>query len=117
MSANDTLPPPYTTRQLRRYTRYPKLYAERRYPHPSHSSNQPNQPFPLMKIPIELRYMIYACALTLPSPIELWPETDSPIASHQIVTANRNMQYLKVKMRRCGVNLNLLRRPSGASAG
>jgi len=53
--------------------------------------------------------MIYAFALTLPFPIELWPETDRPIASRQITTANRNMQYLKVKMRRRGVNLNLLR--------
>ena len=106
MSANNTLPSPYTTRQLRRYTRYPKLYAERRYPHPSRPTSQP---FRLMDLPVELRCIIYASALTLPFPIELWPETDNPIASHQIVTTNRNMQYLKFKMRHLGVNLNLLR--------
>ncbi|KAI4660134.1 uncharacterized protein J4E79_005939 [Alternaria viburni] len=117
MSAKNTLPPPYTTCQLRRYTRYPKLYAERRYPHPSPPSSQPSQPFRLMKLPAELRCMIYASALTFPFPIELWPETDNHIASHQIVTANRNMQYLKAKMRQLGVNLNLLRRTSGVSAG
>lgn len=109
MPAANILPPPYTSRQLRRYTRYPKLYAERKYPHPSHPSNQTTPSLRLMDLPIELRYLIYVAALTLPFPIELWPEIDNPIASHQIVTASRNMQYPKVKMRQCGLNLDLLR--------
>jgi hypothetical protein len=103
------LPPPYTTRQLRRYSRYPKLYAERKYPHPSHPSSYPTQPFRLMHLPPELRMLTYAAALTLPFPIDLWPETDDPIASHHTTTTSRNMQYVRAKMRQHGVNLNLLR--------
>jgi hypothetical protein len=52
---------------------------------------------------------VYAIVLKLPFPIALWPETNNPIASHQLTTANRNIQYLRAKMRQYSVNLGLLR--------
>jgi hypothetical protein len=52
---------------------------------------------------------IYEVVFTLPFPIELWPETNDRIASHQSTTVARNMQWLRAKLKRQGVNLKLLR--------
>jgi hypothetical protein len=106
---NNTPSTPYTTRHLRRYRRYPKLYAELKHPAPFHRSHQTVQPFRLLNLPLELRMPVYAIVLKLPFPIALWPETNNPIASHQLTTANRNIQYLRAKMRQYSVNLGLLR--------
>jgi hypothetical protein len=53
--------------------------------------------------------LIYSAALTLPFPIEFWPENDDPIASHQSTTRSRNMKWLRAKLKQRGVNLKLLR--------
>jgi hypothetical protein len=101
-------PPPPTSHALRPYRRYPTLYAERKkYLHiqPTLSSGL----FRLFDLPGELREHIYKAAFTLPYPIELWPETDDPVASHQSTTANRNLQHFRGKFKKRGMNLKLLR--------
>jgi hypothetical protein len=52
---------------------------------------------------------IYEAAFTLPFPIELWPENDDPVASHQSTAANRNLQHLRANFKQRGINLKLLR--------
>jgi hypothetical protein len=99
--------PSYNPRVLRPYRRFPALYAELKYPHIS--SPIPPTPFRLFDLPGEIRMRIYEVTLTLPFPIELWPETDDPIASHQSTACSRNMKWLWAKLKQRGVNLKILR--------
>jgi hypothetical protein len=99
--------PPYIPCVLRPYRRFPALYAELTYPHIP--SPIPPTPFRLFDLPGEIRMRIYEVALTLPFPIELWPETDDPIASHQSTACSRNMKWLRAKFKQQSINLKLLR--------
>jgi hypothetical protein len=90
--------------RFRAYRRYPKLYAEQKY-----ATAEPSHRFRFLDLPPELRVMVYKILLVLPHPVELWPECDVPLASHQNIIVHRNLQYLKQKLNSRKINVGLLR--------